>query len=441
MISARKIMQVSLVAATCAVFGIASALAQAPTPADVKAAQTLYQQKQYAAAADAFEKIIAHQSTASNCYYAALSNRAARRETRARQLFEYVAKNFPTSVEASYCKQVIGTSGTASSSNGVATTVSESSGEDELPESVKALIPPSMQGMMKTPEGRRAIADAMRQNSNQLSTIRQAEKQGTISPTKVAGASLGIGLEKPMPQKGTGDKLHPFTAEDIARSGAAAIDQVLYPNCWFECSMAALAELPRGQRLIASMITSRGKDTYVVRFPGDGNEYVITMDDLNKAKIKDSALWASLIECAQTRKFPNNRGAEGASGEMSRLEVGLGCMTGCKADVLEDLREMSDGQLSSFIGSAIKSQNPVVAGTWHVFSGPYIVVPRHAYTITGFDPSKNMITIRNPWGKGSHLFGVDDADKNDFEELDNGVFKMSIKYFKHYYNSVARSFI
>jgi len=53
-------------------------------------------------------------------------------------------------------------------------------------------------------------------------------------------------MTPPAPRK-TGKDDHPFTAEDIAHDGAHGIDQSRYPNCWFECSMSALAQLPRGQ--------------------------------------------------------------------------------------------------------------------------------------------------------------------------------------------------
>lgn len=419
------------------------AWAQAVTPAEAQAAINLYKQKQYIRAADAFEKIIRRQCNATYCYYAALSSRAAHREMRAKQLFEYVVKAFPTSVEASYCKKVIGSPATADMQEGVVTTVEETADESGLPASVKALLPPEMQSMMNTPDGRRAVAEIMRQNSDKLSAIRAAEKSGKVTPTKIAAASMGIAPQPNTQEKGTGDKEHPFTAADIAKQGAAAIDQMLYPNCWFEASMAALAELPRGQRLIASMIRSRGKDTYVVRFPGDGVEYVITLEDLRRKNIHDSALWASLIECAQTRKFPDNEGANGTEGDMSRLEVGLGCITGCKAQVLVNLDKLSEGELSSFIGSAVKSQNPIVAGTHAYFRNlPYIAFPLHAYTITGFDPAKSMITIRNPHGRNSQTFYLPgDPNHLDFEQLDNGVFKMSIRSFQKYFSQVCRSFI
>lgn len=444
MLSRIKIVNLCASAVLAILVSTQIAWAQAVTPAEAQAAINLYKQKQFIPAADAFEKIIKRQCTATYCYYAALSSRAAHRELRAKQLFEYVVKAFPTSVEASYCKKVIGSPATADMPEGVVTTVDdETADESGLPASVKALLPPEMQSMMKTPDGMRAVAEIMRQNADKLTAIRAAEKTGKVTPTKIVAASMGITSEPNRQEKGTGDKEHPFTAADIAKQGAAAIDQMLYPNCWFEASMAALAELPRGQRLIASMIRSRGKDTYVVRFPGDGHEYVITLEELRRQNIHDSALWASLIECAQTRKFPDNEGANGTEGDMSRLEVGLGCITGCKAQVLINLDKLSEGELSSFIGSAVKSQNPIVAGTHPYFRNlPYIVFPLHAYTITGFDPAKSMITIRNPHGRNSQPFYLPgDPNHLDFEQLDNGVFKMSIRAFQKYYSQVCRSFI
>lgn len=207
--------------------------------------------------------------------------------------------------------------------------------------------------------------------------------------------------------------------------------------------MAALAELPRGQRLIASMIRKKESNDYIVRFPNDGVEYAVTAKDLLVSGIKDKALWASIIECAEIKKFPDNKGAEGAGGDQSRLEVGLQCITGCKAEIVYP-RNASVQELSSFIGGAIKSQNPVVAGTFNAshFDGPIIVFPLHAYTVVGFDPTRNMVTLRNPHGLGSQQFELpEDPKHEEFEQLDGGLCKMSLTRFQKCFHSVARSFI
>jgi len=173
-------------------------------------------------------------------------------------------------------------------------------------------------------------------------------------------------------------------------------------------------------------------------------EYVVSSSELYRTGIHDRALWASIIEAAELKKFPDNRGAQGSEGDQSRLEVGLGCITGCKAEVIHP-GNCGEGELSSFIGAAVKSGNPVVAATWgdyQLANLPPLVIPAHAYTIIGLDPSKNMILLRNPHGSRAQVFASpDDRNHLEFEQLDNGKFKMSIQKFQKYFHSIARSFI
>lgn len=227
----------------------------------------------------------------------------------------------------------------------------------------------------------------------------------------------------------SGDR--PFSPEDIARDGAGGIDQFSNPNCWFEASMAALAELPRGQKLLSNMIRYGQKGGYVVRFPGDGVEYEVTEKALDEADVHDKALWASIIECAQCQKFPNQHGG--------LLEEGLGCLSGAKAEIL-DPAKATHQEISAFIGGAVSSKNPIIAATYPSYQP--LALPNHAYTIIGFDPAKEMITIRNPHGAKSKTFKLpDDPNHLHFEQLSDGVFKMSINLFRKYFDETCRSFI
>ena len=90
-------------------------------------------------------------------------------------------------------------------------------------------------------------------------------------------------------------------------------------------------------------------------------EYRVSQQDIEASKIKDKALWASIIECAELKIF-NNEGSNGSYGEQSRMEIGLGCITGCKAETL-DLAGAGIEELASFIGGAVKSQNPILTAT------------------------------------------------------------------------------
>ncbi len=415
--------------------------AKSASPA--KAALDLYSSGKFVESADAFEAAIkASPPSGRLYYYAALANLKANRKARAYQLCDYVMSNYFGSEEYGHCRRIMegaraktaGTAPVASSSYSFQPSQPALLDENNLPPDFFASMPKDVVAHLKTPAGKvslkKAVADY---NKKLLASASSGAIVDSASRAKTNSTSSGA--------KAGG---FPFTAADIARDGANGIDQGRNPNCWFEASMAALAELPRGQRLLASMIRSTGPGSYVVRFPGDGNEYRITDAELDARGIHDRAVWASLIECAQVMKFPDNRGAEGASGDESRLAVGLSCITGCKAQVMRP-GTAEPQELSSFIGSAVSSKNPIVCGTWHdSYLAQYedLVVGQHAYTIIGYDPASNMITIRNPHGKHSQRFHMaDDPGHRKFEMKEDGVFRMHLSLFQKYFHSVCSSFI
>jgi Calpain family cysteine protease len=380
-----------------------SAFASDPQ-AQSQSAYTLYAQHNYAASADAFEALI--RSSAPNArlyYYAVLANRACNRGARARQLSQYIVSNFSGSTEASYAAKLYPD-----------TAARTASAADAVPDSLKGK---NIQELMKTEEGRKVVEEAI------------ARKEAATAAAS-AKVSPMLALSK---GKRLGERV--FTASDIARDGAGGIDQMYYPNCWFESSMSALAMLPRGQKLMADMVRYGDKEgTYIVRFPGDGAEYKINEEDLEKTGIHNKALWATLIESGQTLKFPNDAGGQ--------LSEGLGCLTGQRAETLSP-SAASDQELSSFIHGAVKSQSPIICGSqWNMSGLPRLAVPSHAYTIIDFDPASGMIKLRNPHGKNSERFTLKNDDNHQkFEQLDDGVFKMHISLFKMYFAQVARAFI
>lgn len=205
-----------------------------------------------------------------------------------------------------------------------------------------------------------------------------------------------------------------------------------YSRCEFECSLAALALLPKGRALIASMIKCpNSQDIYVVRFPGNGGEYQITPQKMEEYGIKDKALWASLIHCA-----------EWMSNSQGDFHDGLSLLTGKTAEVMHT-SSTTEQSLSKFIEEAVRLQNPIVAQTAMDFGTLPILAERFtSYTIIGFDSGSGMITIRNPHGANSRRFRwKEDPDGKKFEQLNDGVFKMHISLFPKYFPEVARSSI
>lgn len=374
-----------------------------------KNAWALYGQQKYAASADAFETLIRNSTpNARLYYYAALANRGCNRNARAKQLCEYIVTNFSSTTESTYAQKLFPTAAKTAAATGAASV------SDALPDSLKGK---SVQELMKTEEGRKAVEAA----------IAQKEAAAAAAKAKVS----------PMMAKAKGGRPgeRVFTLADIVKDGAGGIDQMYYPNCWFESSMSALAMLPRGQKLLADMVRYGPKEgTYVVRFPGDPGEYTIDEEKLEKTGIHNKALWATLIECAQTQKFPDDEGGQ--------LYEGLAALTGQKAEYIAP-DHASDQEITSFIEGATKSQNPIVCGTHHNLSGlPRLAFGGHAYTVLGYEPSNGMIKIRNPHGLNSQRFSLyGDPRHEKFEQLDDGVFRMHISLFRHYFSQVARSFI
>jgi hypothetical protein len=382
-------------------------------PADEAAmrnAWNLYNQQKYAAASDAFDALIRTASpNARLYYYAALANRAGNRMARAKQLTQYIITNFPSATEASYARNLF-------------------SGAQASPSTESAsVVPASMKGktaqeLLQTEAGRKVIEECL------------ARKEALLVAAAARGAEASRVSAMVARSKGGKNGERVFSASDIASDGAGGIDQMYYPNCWFESSMSALAMLPRGQKLMADMIRHGDKEgNYVVRFPGDGVEYKITEETLEKTGIHDKALWATLIECAQTVKFPNDAGGQ--------LADGLGYLTGHRAETM-NTASSSEGDLSSFIDSAVKTQNPIVCGSqfYSLPDMPRLVVSAHAYTIVGFDMGSGMVKIRNPHGANSQRFSLNsDPNHHQFEQLDDGVFRMHISLFKQYFSQVAKA--
>ncbi|MBX9952753.1 MAG: hypothetical protein K2Y39_26495 [Candidatus Obscuribacterales bacterium] len=373
-------------------------------------AWALYTQQKYRESADAFEALIASSTPSARLYYyAALSLRACNRNARAKQLCQYISTNFPSALEASFAAKLFPDAPSTSTASSVGT-VSES-------------VPPSLKGksteeLLKTEEGRKYVAEQIAKKES------ASGKHGGVSPMMAKWRESG----KP------GARV--FSAAEIAKEGANGIDQMYYPNCWFESTMSTLASLPRGQRLMAEMVSFGPKEgTYVVRFPGDGKIYNIDEKMLEEKGIHNKALWATLIECGQVLKFPEDNG--------NLLSEGLACLTGQKAQVL-DPDECSDQELSSFIDGAVKSQNPIICGSNNYAYMPrdmsLLVEPSHAYTIIGFDPASGLIKLRNPHGANSRRFALKSDPRHEkFEMLDDGVFKIHMSLFKQYFSQVARA--
>ncbi len=385
---------------------LTASAAGAVDEASLRSAWTLYTQQKYAASADAFESLIRNSSpNARLYYYAAAANKGSNRVARAKQLCQYVIANFPNSAEAGSAQKLF---------PDAAPPPSGAAASGGLPASLNGK---TLDELMQTEEGRQTLKEAL--NKQKSKTVASA----VVLPPRVPDKSRVVK-----------DSEHVFGRDAITEFGADGITQFSpsYPECWFESSMVALAMLPRGQELLAQMIRSPERDgTCIVRFPGDGVDYIITPKKLDESRVHDKALWASLIHCAQVMKFRNNSAG---------IDDGLTCLTGKKAEKIFSANT-TEQALITFVGDAVKLQHPIVCLSGEDFgTGAELAEMDHAYTITGFDPATKMITMRNPHGDNSRRFRLKtDPEHQKFEQLNNGIFKMHVSLFPQYFSQVARS--
>jgi hypothetical protein len=224
------------------------------------------------------------------------------------------------------------------------------------------------------------------------------------------------------------DSQPPYTAQGISTLGADGVQQANHGDCWFEAALADLARLPRGQERIAQMISYGPQHSYVVRFPDNGSQYSVTLADTKAFGLRDRALWARIVECAQLKRFPNGKGVNDPESGRGALGTGLHCLTGSRTEGAKP-SDMADDELASFIYSAVRSQNPILAATKRGVRSP--LVAGHVYSIVDIDMSHSAVILRNPWG---------DTRRKDGQHQSARV-RLSLSDFRRDFFAVTRSYL
>jgi hypothetical protein len=375
------------------------AMVEAAGPADevaIRNAWSLYTQQRYVLSADAFEALVRNSSPSSRLYYyAAAANKAAGRLSRAKQLCDYVSRHFSTSPESSYVQKLFPPDGPVG-----------------LPEHLKDK---SVDELMESEEGRQALMSAV--------------KPGASASIAAAKAAPNTSKKGYAPSKGV-VKDTVFSADMIGIEGAEGITQFdEYPDAGFESVLAAMAMLTRGREILAEMITCPShQDIYIVRFPNSSSVHTITPAKMEEYGVKDKALWATLIHCAYSE-----------CNAINNFEDEMTVLTGSRAEKIL-AHNTTQSAVAAFIAEAVSKQYPIVCLSADHEPKPKLVMPSHAYTITGYDGASGMVTLRNPHGNNSKRFRLEtDPSHKKFEQLNDGMFKMHISLFPTYMREVVRS--
>jgi len=247
---------------------------------------------------------------------------------------------------------------------------------------------------------------------------------------------------------------HPFTALQIANTGLNGIVQKNYGDCWFDAALAAVASTPTGQNLIASMIRQASPGSYYVSFLDQPDIcWPVKLSTIQHYQLEDKVLWASLLEQACLLRFRNEHDGgqielamKALTGKIPRQATSLSSLAPYGSLKGEEGERLSIAQMADIINGALLNHEPIAIGTKskiglrmeimtatykqagvdldskgrptnpnfeqdlragkynslihmsETLKIPLILWGNHAYTVVAFDPTTNMITLRNPFG-------------------------------------------
>lgn len=198
----------------------------------------------------------------------------------------------------------------------------------------------------------------------------------------------------------------------------AKVRQGLEGSCWFLSALPAI-----DSDKLETVLTQEGEQ-FQMKF-ADGTSEAIT--PLNEAEqriySRGDGTWSGLMEKGLAQKF----GKVGRTIKGGLTQEALRLLTGAQCDVFSltsrhphgpDLRDRDN--LERLLQTSLDEGKAMFTQVHSKDFDPEVTLvsePRHAYTITGYEPGSQTVSLRNPWGYG---------EKADRDGNDDGNFQMSL---------------
>ena len=191
-----------------------------------------------------------------------------------------------------------------------------------------------------------------------------------------------------------------------------------------------------------AMIGSESDGTCKLRFPDGSEEQVhepTVAERLYHARGEGLDRWPALFELAMAQKLyqevKTEDGALRSAIDGIEPERAIRALTNKEAD-RRSLDELSVNQARVALQQLTSRDGPVICGSRPSALGDFISVEElrngiensHCYAILGFDADQDLVTLRNPWGKGEWHFQ---------ESPDEGIFQMPTRDFYSSFRWVA----
>ena len=228
-----------------------------------------------------------------------------------------------------------------------------------------------------------------------------------------------------------------------------AVHQGGLGDCYFLQAVSSVAA--QDPEAIKKMIQDNHDGTYTVTFPGQPDKPITvnapTQEELDRFAHYQDGTYVSVLEKAHrylTGKTDKDDGGDPAAG----LEL----MTGKKYhdedihktnpgfwdfavpiygiyDTLTGGNQTSDDEVAKMLTKAFNNHEEVGCGTGKN-QGP---IGDHAWSVLGYDPATQTVTLRNPWG----YLGFDPKKFPSVKDLGDGKFTMSLAEFHKNYEYIT----
>jgi hypothetical protein len=226
---------------------------------------------------------------------------------------------------------------------------------------------------------------------------------------------------------------HPFSASDIAHDGVNGVEQSVYPDCWLEATIAAFANVPKGQELIANSIRSEGDGGFLVTLPNSSAEHVDNAE-FQRRQLGNRSQWASAIEASVMHKCSVGA-VGGATLRKPAILTGVEMLTGAPGICLrpdqtsiEDMRKLLQRFQTERIPAVLSTKDPGESGC------PPVITPNHGFAFIAYARESDTVIIRNAMGSESQFPAAYSAG---VEIGQNGMVKMPVTQLQTYIRYIA----
>ena len=193
---------------------------------------------------------------------------------------------------------------------------------------------------------------------------------------------------------------------------------------------------------LTAMVGSDSDGTYKLSFPDGSEERVhepTVAERLYHARGEGLDRWPALFELAMAQKLyqevKTEDGALRSAIDGIEPERAIRALTNKEAD-RRNLDDLSVNQAREALQQLTSRDGPVICGSRPSALGDFISVEElrngiensHCYAVLGFDAENDLVTLRNPWGKGEWHFQ---------ESADEGIFQMPTRDFYSSFRWVA----